>query len=410
VLLAYLPDAEDESLAEALRSALTTLAIRDGKTDVSIVKALADPLPERRAAAGIALCQPAAKAHRDAVLKLLDDPDSEVRRNVAMALVDLGEKKALPALIGLLGDLPPEEAWPIADLLAAVGGVWAPAVAPGSDAGGRRRCRDAWSAWWHEHGETADLSATRLPPRGPTLLVYLDSRSQGGSAAELRSDQTLRWQIDDLEYPLYAEPLAGDRVLIAEYRGERVSERNARGEVLWTKELSRPVLSAHRLPNGHTFVVHRNGLSELDRDGKEVFSYRRPVRDLVAARRLPSGGAVLLTDGGDCVFLDPKGREVHRFATGARQVLGAGFDVLPNQCLLVPHFDEDKVVEYGPSGEVLWQATVRKPTGVQRLPGGHTLVVSTQTSEVVEIDRAGREVWKHIASARPVCARRRVTE
>ena len=68
------------------------------------------------------------------------------------------------------------------------------------------------------------------------------------------------------------------------------------------------------------------------------------------------------------------------------------------------------MIEYGPSGEVLWQATVRKPTGVQRLPGGRTLVVSSETSEVIEIDRAGKEVWKHRASARPVCARRRVTE
>src|SRR5262249_53969846 len=183
--------------------------------------------------------------------------------------------------------------------------------------------------------------------RGPTLLVYLESRSQGGSAAELAPDQTFRWQMDDLQYPLYAEPLAGDRVLIAEYRGERVSERSTRGEVLWTRELNRPVLSAHRLPNGHTLVVHRNGLSELDRDGKEVFSSRRPVRDLVAARPLLGGGAVLLTDGGDCIFLDTNGQEVRRFATGAGQVLGAGFDVLPNQGAVVPHFTEDKVVEYG---------------------------------------------------------------
>src|SRR5262249_20965676 len=203
---------------------------------------------------------------------------------------------------------------------------------------------------------------------------------------------------------------AGDRVLIAEYRGERVSERSTRGEVLWTRELNRPVLSAHRLPNGHTFVVHRNGLSELDRDGKEVFSYRRPVRDLVAARPLLGGGAVLLTDGGDCIFLDTNGQEVPRFATRAGQVPGAGFDVLPNQGVVVPHFSEDKVVEYGPTGKVLWQATVRRPTGVQRLPGGRTLVVSTETSEVVEIDRAGKEVWKHPASARPVCARRRIME
>src|SRR5947209_4009066 len=60
VLLDCVPDAEEESLADALRSALAVLAMRDGKADAGIVKALTAPLPERRAAAGVALCQPAA--------------------------------------------------------------------------------------------------------------------------------------------------------------------------------------------------------------------------------------------------------------------------------------------------------------------------------------------------------------
>jgi len=54
---------------------------------------------------------------------------------------------------------------------------------------------------------------------------------------------------------------------------------------------------------------------------------------------------------------------------------------------------------------VLWQAEVRGPTAAQRLPGGHTLVVSTTAGtevarpvrEVVELDRAGRQVWKYVA-------------
>src|SRR5262249_15051284 len=56
VLLAYLPDAENEALAGALQSALNTAATRGDKVKEEIVKALADPLPERRAAAGVALC------------------------------------------------------------------------------------------------------------------------------------------------------------------------------------------------------------------------------------------------------------------------------------------------------------------------------------------------------------------
>ncbi|HKB40915.1 MAG TPA: PQQ-binding-like beta-propeller repeat protein, partial [Gemmataceae bacterium] len=268
-------------------------------------------------------------------------------------------------------------------------------------------CRDAWSAWYREHGAKADLTPAVLPaPAGGALVVLLNPRNQEGSVAQLRPDETSIWQIEGLEYPLYAEEIAGKRVLIAEYEGERITERNFHGEIQWSKELGRPVLSAHRLPSGNTFVVHRNRVVELDRDGKEVFAHSRAVRDIAAARRLPDGQVVLLTDTGDCVFLDANGQEVHRFSTGARQVLGAGFDVLPNRRVLVPHFTENKVIEYGPTGEVLWQAQVRSPTSVHRLPGGITLVASTETREVLEIDRTGKELWKHTvpAPARPVCA------
>src|SRR5207247_691722 len=157
---------------------------------------------------------------------LLDDPDREVRRRVANALVNVGEKKALPALIDLLGDSSPDEAWPIADLLAAAAGARAPAVAPGSDAAGRRRCRAAWAAWWRQHGSEADLSAVRLPPRGATLLVCLDSLSAAtGTVTELVPNETVYRSLDGLEYPLYAEWLPDKRILIAEYKGERISER-----------------------------------------------------------------------------------------------------------------------------------------------------------------------------------------
>ena len=64
VMLEYLPDAEDEGTADAIRNTLGVLAVRNGRTDAAVVKALTDPLPGRRAAAAVALCQPAAASHR----------------------------------------------------------------------------------------------------------------------------------------------------------------------------------------------------------------------------------------------------------------------------------------------------------------------------------------------------------
>src|SRR4051794_1399181 len=47
-LLAYLPSAEDEAVADQVRLALESLALADGKPDPALVAALKDPLPVRR--------------------------------------------------------------------------------------------------------------------------------------------------------------------------------------------------------------------------------------------------------------------------------------------------------------------------------------------------------------------------
>jgi HEAT repeat protein len=418
-LLDYLPYAEEENLADAAQAALVRAAVRDGSLDEAVPRALADPLPERRAAAGLALCQSQTgfyESHRPALRKLLHDPDPEVRRRLALALVPLKEKEALPALVALLAELPPRQAWPVLEMLEAVAGPQAPAVVPGHDAAGRRRCHDAWQAWWREHGTRLDLSRMDIPLPGKerllghTLIVQIQMglSSLTGQVIELAADQTLRWQIDGLDYPLSAQVLPGDLVLVAEYHGRRVTERNFRGGIQWSKEFDTPLVYAQRLPGGNTFLVCRNRVFELDGAGRETFSHRRPTRDLVTARKCDSGQVVLLTDAGDCVFLDAAGRQTRRFATGAQQVLGAGMDVLANRRVLLPHFAGNKVVEYSPAGEVLWQAEAASPTGVQRLPGGHTLVTSTTRKEVVELDRDGKVVWK-VATAplSPVLATRR---
>jgi hypothetical protein len=293
-------------------------------------------------------------------------------------------------------------------------GAAAPVTSVGA-ADERRRCRDAWAAWWEENEGRLDLARTlaeaeQRRPTGSTLIVQLEQGlgldTVSGQVVELGPDKALRWQIKGLEYPLSAQVLPGNRVLIAEYHGRRVTERNLQGQALWSKEVGAPLLFAQRLPSGNTFLAMRNRVLEVDVSGKEVFSHRRRRRDLATARPCVGGGAVLLTDTGDCVFLDGQGKETRRFATGAQQVLGAGLDVLPNKRVLVPHYAENKVVEYAPDGKVLWQAQVASPTSVQRLSGGRILVASTTTRAVVELDRGGREVWKHSTIASPVQATR----
>ncbi len=53
------------------------------------------------------------------------------------------------------------------------------------------------------------------------------------------------------------------------------------------------------------------------------------------------------------------------------------------------------VREYAPGGEVVWEVkTPHMPFTAIRLPDGHTLIGCTLGNLVIEVDRAGREVWR----------------
>src|SRR6516225_2219004 len=71
VLLGYLPTAEDESVAETIRHALETLAVRDGKAEPALLAALDDKAPLKRGAAAAALARAHAPDVMPQVRKLL---------------------------------------------------------------------------------------------------------------------------------------------------------------------------------------------------------------------------------------------------------------------------------------------------------------------------------------------------
>src|SRR5262249_4532219 len=157
VLLGYLPSAEDEIVAEAIRTALTQVAVRDGKTEPLLITALRDPSTARRAGAGAALARAGVPDQQEAVRKLLTDRDPLVRLHVGLALAARKEREAIPALIGLLDQLPTTQTWPIEDLLYRLADDKVP-VRKGEDQAARRRYREAWVSWWDEHGAKLDLA------------------------------------------------------------------------------------------------------------------------------------------------------------------------------------------------------------------------------------------------------------
>jgi HEAT repeat protein len=386
-LLAYLPCAEDEVMAEEVQSALNALAYAGGKADPALVAALQDRVGVRRAAAAAALCQGPAEEYLPALRRLLKDPEPGVRLKAALALAGARERAALPVLIDLIGELPGEQSGPAEDYLRRLAGARPPADLPPGDGDARQKRRDAWSAWWAAHGARVRLLPTRPadalePYRGYTLLVY-----NNGQVVELGADGKLRWQLNGLFNPQDAQVLPGDRVLVAEYNGQRVTERNLRGEVLWQKSVapSWPV-AAHRLRNGHTFITCLDRLVEVTRDGREVLSISRPG-DVLTARMMPDGSLVVITRVA-CLRLDRTGKEIRSFPL---QALFRANQVLANGHVLVPQGYLNKVQEYDAEGKVVWAASVIQPSSAYRLRNGHTLVsVQQWPTKVVELDRSGR--------------------
>jgi hypothetical protein len=404
ILLSLLPTTEDPGVVQEIGEALAAVAVCRGRPEPTLLRALGDPQPLARAAAAEALCRAGPAELRPTLRKLLHDPEAVVRSRTALALVEGREKDAVPALIGLLGEVPPREAGRIEEALNVLAGETAPATFPEPPGPGHKAL---WRAWWQENRNELDLARLDRPlrPLGFTLLAQLDLQGQG-EVLELDASGRVRWRIGGLRNPIDIQVLAGDRLLVCEYAGRTVSERNFKGEVLWQRLIPGSLLGARRLAGGHTFVTTRERLLELDGAGKEVWSVDRP-HDVAAAGRLRDGQVVVLTTGGQCLRCDARGRQLKSFPVGVVLSVGTQIECLPGGRVLIPLYSRNQVVEYDADGKVVWSAMVARPSSVQRLANGNTLVASRLSAVVLEVDRNGEEVWHYRTAGRPLRALRR---
>ncbi|HEX5268940.1 MAG TPA: PQQ-binding-like beta-propeller repeat protein, partial [Gemmataceae bacterium] len=342
---------------------------------------------------------------REAVRKLLKDADPNVKLHAAIALTSAQDKESVPALIALITDLPPALAGQAEEHLRLIAGESAPAVADGEDAAARKKARAAWETWWTSNG--AKIQLARLDNRqqllGYTVVTDMYDPTKGsGRVAELDRRGKVRWEIGGaganmLQGPVHAQVLPHDRVLIAEHNMNRVTERDLKGKILWQYQINQPK-AVQRLANGNTFIVGQGQIIEIDKAGKEVLNINRMnFWDIVSGTRLRNGEVVYVTQQGQVTRMDKDGKkELKTFQTNA----GGGIyylghiDVLPNEHVVVPGFNMNKVTEYDGNGKEVWSAPVTRPVSVKRLPNGHTLVTSLNPAKVFEIDRAGKVVWE----------------
>jgi hypothetical protein len=228
---------------------------------------------------------------------------------------------------------------------------------------------------------------------------------------ELGPDNVPRLEIRGINYPLDAQLIGDDHVLTAEYHAHRVSERNARGEVIWEKPVNGP-LAAQRLANGHTFVATDSMFLDYGKDGRLVDSVLispENTKTIMKAMKLPNGDIVCMTADNRIVRYSPAGKELSSFPIAvAMRLYGGRIHILPTGRVLVPHNAEDKVVEYDGRGKIIWEVPFAQPIAATRLPNGNTIITSMDPAVgAVEVDRVGNEVWSYRGETRVTRAIRR---
>jgi hypothetical protein len=391
-LLSYLPFSTNHLVAEEVIGTLSAVAIRDGQPDKAILAALGDKNPQKRSAAGVALCRAGSGDQTKPVRALLQDADLNVRLSAAIALAESGDRDAVPVLIDLLVPLPLTQAWQAEDVLCRIAGANVPKATLGTDDAGRKKCRDTWADWWAKNGEKSEIAKLHSARQllGRTMVILLDS----GIVQEMDAKGTMLWQLKEIEFPLDAQYLSGDRVLLSEHGANRVTERDLKGEVKWKKENVNGPLVAQRLANGNTFIVTDQQIVEVDNKGDEVFNYKRPLETIRKATKLPNGDMIVVTSSQRLVRLNAEQKELKTFEADVR-TNGGRIDVLPNGHTLIPLKDANKVVEYDADGKQVWECTAEEPIAAVRLPNGHTLVTTLNQRRAVEFDGAAQEVWEY---------------
>jgi HEAT repeat protein len=396
-LLAYLPFCDDEGLMTEVQTALNAVAYTEGKPSPALVKALEDKAAVRRGAAAEALCLGPLGDNLPAVKKLLKDDQPAVRLQAALALAGgPRDRDAVPVLVALIGELNSDQSGSAEDYLLRMAADHGPLNLPVGDGDARAKRRDLWAAWWKDNGERVALVDRYAPAGfqryyGYTLLI----QPGNNQIVELGADGKERFKLTNLLNPQDAQALPGDRYLITEGNGQRVTERDAKGEVKWTKQVPNffPI-SAQRLANGNTFIVCRNQISECTRDGKDLYTISRPNNDVLTAQKLRNNEIVVISSQGMVQRLDTTGKEVKVWRM-AQNTWMVGNEVLPNGNVVVAfQAPLNKVVEYDPDGKSIWESSaVMNPMAAARSPNGNTLIVSQQwPNKIVEVDKSNKQV------------------
>lgn len=429
VLLGYLPLAESDDVTEAIRGALTALALTDAdKPEPALLAALSDKQAVRRAAAYVALVEgtkddaDAAKAARAQVqAAAAKDANPEAQFQGLWALLTVTRDRAHVAdLIAAAPKLPRGRIWQLEGLLVQVAGDSKPAVSFGKSEAALNKARDAWAEWWQKKGAGVELAKFDFAKLGGafTDIVEYDSRGFGQTRVvtlgpDLKEKVSFGGPgVNQVNNPADARRLPSGNYVVCETNYSRVTERNSAGTILKNTNVNQPV-SADVLPDGGMVVIGRTSVMQFDKDMKLLWTFNWNQSVIFGGKRLPNGDVVFVTSQQpgqpNCHRIGVKREEKDGKVTWEAKEVGKAVAVgRPQQyqsldatekSVLVCEFN--RVAEYDlTTGKELWKHEGTNPMSCQRLPNGNTLIAfysQGNGGKLVEVDGANEVLWEYEA-------------
>ncbi len=340
-----------------------------------------------------------AEDERNTLYPLLADKSNRVALEVARSLADVGDRRSLAALVGLLNA---DDNLIRTDAVVTLRGLTGQFMgyAAYDDADKRYEAIKKWNTWVTAAGPDAELkfpvarhTGARGDLGGHTLVATgtkgaVREFDAGGkevwtypigswSVEKLRSGNVLIgsynankvvevepgtgkvvWEYPDIN-AMTAKPLANGNVLVADFSGKRVIEISRDKKIVWETATGQECFDCDRLANGNTIFGCPNYVREVTHDGKLVREWKIDGR------------------------LN-------------------GFQALPSGNILVANFGRSEVVELTPEGKQVWRFAEPNPCDVFRVPSGNTLISTQQ--RIIEIgpdDKLVKEICPaHYGSAR----------
>jgi hypothetical protein len=301
------------------------------------------------------------------------------------------DARGVPTLISLLADSSSAIRGQAEELLFGIAGDHAPrlCLADGTVAA-CRRYSEQWKTWWQTNGDVIDWNHLVLEQSWLTepLVVEMDSNKVWA----LGPNAHPRWEIRGLHGPMDAQLLPNGRVLVAEYQGRRVTERDRSGNIYWSKEIDGSPVACRRLPNGNTFVATHTTLTEFGPDGRTLY-LRYPGEGLFLfyAQRLTNGRIVFIANPGIIREIDTaSGNELKTIRLGSEFGGWCGVETLNGGHYLVAFLNSGKVLEVDAAGKTVWECLIPGACHATRLADGSTVVANTTGMRLVTVDRSGR--------------------